>query len=109
MKGINKQLQQITSTVVISSVLSLSVGLILLQSANAWPNNLSPVIVGQMVQGNGDRLPSTVANAVIQDLSRRTGIPAQKLAIVESSRENWTDGCFGLGFLCDETNPESQH
>lgn len=97
MKGINKQLQQITSAIVMSSVLSLSVGLILVQSANADPNNLSPVIVGQMVQGSGDRLPSTVANAVIQDLSRRTGIPAQRLEIVEYSRENWTDGCFGLG------------
>jgi hypothetical protein len=31
-----------------------------------------------------------------QDLSQRTGIPANQLKVVESSAETWTDGCLGL-------------
>ncbi len=42
-------------------------------------------------------LLSRVANAVRLDLSRKSGIPPEQLKIINSSRETWSDGCFGLG------------
>ncbi len=42
-------------------------------------------------------LSSRVANAVVLDLSRKSEIPPGKLKIINSSRETWSDGCFGLG------------
>lgn len=104
MKGINqhlfKQPQQVVFTLVLSSIfsLSLNVGLTVMHSATAAPIKLAQNAGGQ-VNGQSDRLPSSVANAVIQDLSRREGIPASKLKITEYSRQTWTDGCLGLGKL----------
>jgi hypothetical protein len=43
-----------------------------------------------------DRLPSKVANAVRQDLSRRTGIPLGRLRVNTYSRQTWPGGCLGL-------------
>lgn len=104
MKGINqhlfKQPQQVVFTLVLTSILSLSlsVGLAVMHSATAAPIKLAQN-AGGGVNGQSDRLPGSVANAVIQDLSRREGIPASKLKITEYSRQTWTDGCLGLGKL----------
>ena len=49
------------------------------------PNNPAP-----------NRQPPQVANAVRQDLSRRTGISPGKLRITEFSRQSWPNGCLGL-------------
>lgn len=88
----NKPPQQIISVVVLTSILSLSTGLTLMLSATAAPIN--PTV--QMVKSRGDRLPRRVANAVLQDLSRRTGIPIDQLKIVEFSQKTWSNGCLGL-------------
>ncbi len=104
MKGINqhlfKQPQQFVFTLVLTSILSLSlsVGLAVMHSATAAPIKLAQN-AGSQVNRQSDRLPGSVANAVIQDLSRREGIPASKLKITEYSRQTWTDGCLGLGKL----------
>jgi hypothetical protein len=104
MKDINqhlfKQPQQVVFILVLTSILSLSlnVGLAVMHSATAAPIKLAQNAASQ-VNGQSDRLPSSVANAVIQDLSRREGIPASKLNITEYSRQTWTDGCLGLGKL----------
>lgn len=102
MKNINqhlfKQPQQVVFTLVLTSILSLSVGLAVMHTATAAPIKLAQNTGGQ-VNGQSDRLPSSVANAVIQDLSRREKIPASKLKITEYSRQTWTDGCLGLGKL----------
>ncbi|MEG3847316.1 hypothetical protein QT971_29135 [Microcoleus sp. herbarium19] len=42
------------------------------------------------------QLPATVAAAVRQDLSRSTGIAADKLKVTESSRKSWPNTCLGL-------------
>lgn len=54
--------------------------------------------------GDDDRvvLPSSVANAVLEDLSRKVGIPAGELKIIKYSRETWSDGCLGLGTLVEQ-------
>lgn len=46
-----------------------------------------------------NQLPRSVANTVRRDLSRRVGIPPEKLKIIKYSRETWSDGCLGLGGL----------
>ena len=58
---------------------------------------LSPNYVEQaksMSQTNP--LPPAVANAVRQELSRRTNIPPDKFKVVKATPETWPDGCLGL-------------
>ncbi len=87
--------QQIFSVLVITGILSLSLSAIaLVQGAMAAPSYLA------QQGGQSDLLPHSVANAVLQDLSNREGIPVSQLNIAEFSRQNWTDGCLGLA------NPE---
>lgn len=42
-------------------------------------------------------LPSAVAEAVKQDVTRRHKIPTSELKIKTFSRETWSNGCLGLG------------
>ncbi|MEX0271162.1 hypothetical protein AB3R30_18655 [Leptolyngbyaceae cyanobacterium UHCC 1019] len=42
------------------------------------------------------KLPSTIADTIRQDLSQKTGIPADKLQLVQSTPKTWSDGCLGL-------------
>jgi len=44
-----------------------------------------------------NQLPATVAAAIRRELSRSTGIGADKLKVTESSRQSWSDTCLGLG------------
>jgi hypothetical protein len=69
-----------------------------MHGAIAAPIKLAQNTNSQTLNGN-DRLPRTVADAVIKDLSRREKIPASSLKIAEYSRETWSDSCFGLGKL----------
>ncbi len=48
-------------------------------------------------QNSQNELPATVAAAVRQDLSRSTGIAADKLKVTESSLKSWPNTCLGLG------------
>ena len=102
-----KQPQQIISALFLTGILSLGSGLTLLQSATAAPRNRTQETTGEMVKGLGyaparandspaNRLPSPVANAVRQDLSRQVKIPASKLRITKFSQQTWPDGCLGL-------------
>ncbi|WP_293358703.1 MULTISPECIES: hypothetical protein [unclassified Microcoleus] len=47
-------------------------------------------------QNPPNQLPATVAAAVRQELSRSTGIAADKLKVTESSRQSWPNTCLGL-------------
>lgn len=42
------------------------------------------------------QLPARIANAVIQDLSKRTGIAPGRLQVTQVSRRTWSNGCLGL-------------
>ena len=42
------------------------------------------------------QLPATLAAAVRQDLSRQTGIAADKLKVTKSSRQSWPNTCLGI-------------
>ncbi len=47
-------------------------------------------------QNPPNQLPATVAAALRQELSRSTGIAADKLKVTESSRQSWPNTCLGL-------------
>jgi hypothetical protein len=53
-----------------------------------------PAIV--MSDRQSESAPSKIIDAVRQDLSRRTRIESDRLTIVETSRQTWSDGCLGL-------------
>lgn len=126
-----KQPQQIICVLVLTGILSLSTGLTLLQTAIAAASNVGKVTPGEMISkgklisdrgGDNQRkrgcdneqaddqgrdrdrvdLPSSVANAVLKDLSSKVGISAGELKIIKYSRETWTDNCLGLGTLVEQ-------
>ena len=47
-------------------------------------------------QNPPNQFPATLAAAVRQDLSRQTGIAADKLKVTESSRQSWPNTCLGI-------------
>jgi hypothetical protein len=47
-------------------------------------------------QNPPNQLPATVAAAVRRELSRSSGIAADKLKVTESSRQSWSNTCLGL-------------
>jgi hypothetical protein len=51
--------------------------------------------------GNNENLPRSLADAVLRDAARRSGLPAYRLRVVESQRRTWPDGCLGLGGAAD--------
>lgn len=58
-----------------------------------------------MSQSSTSSVPSKIADALRQDVSRRTRIAAEKLSVIEGSRKTWTDGCLGLaqgGEICTQ-------
>lgn len=101
----NTYSQRIASALVLTTVLSLSSSLMMSDSAVAAPapQQLAQPALKNQVRPN--QLPSQVANAAIADLSRRVGIPAEKLKITKYTQETWPNGCLGIpkpGELCSQ-------
>lgn len=46
---------------------------------------------------NSNDLPNSVKNAVLRDLANRTRFDISALRIVQAERQQWSDGCLGLG------------
>jgi hypothetical protein len=46
---------------------------------------------------NNSDLPNSVKNAVLRDLANRTRFDISALRIVQAERQQWSDGCLGLG------------
>lgn len=91
----NSQPQQIIAALVLSGIFSVSGSLMLIKPAISAPGTVDATQSGKP-SDRTNNLPRSVANAVLQDLSRREGIPTAKLKIIEFSRETWSGGCLGL-------------
>ncbi len=63
-----------------------------LNSLNSEPGNFAE----GTRQNPPNQLPATVAATVIQELSRQTGMAADKLKVTESSRQSWPNTCLGI-------------
>ena len=44
-----------------------------------------------------ESLPDAIANAVLDDISRRHNLDTSQLKILNVARQTWSDGCLGLG------------
>jgi len=54
---------------------------------------------------NANQIPPEIVSTLRQDLSKRTGIPANQLRFVAVSSQTWSDGCLGLarpGEICTQ-------
>lgn len=83
----------IFSAFILTAILSFSTTVVSLNTAIAAPN---PGGTSRQERPQSDRLPPQVANAVRQDLSRRTRIAPGQIRITQSSPETWPNGCLGL-------------
>ncbi|MEG4573162.1 hypothetical protein QUA56_10765 [Microcoleus sp. N3A4] len=70
----------------------ISYSVLTLKSLTSEPGNLAE----GTRQNPPNQLPATVAAAVRRELSRQTGIAADKLKVTESSRQSWSNTCLGL-------------
>ncbi len=64
---------------------------------NQTGNQTTPRLRSQRFRLN--RLPANILNAIRQDLASKFSI--SQLTVVSYSRQNWTDGCLGLGTLTE--------
>ncbi|MBD2212340.1 hypothetical protein H6G27_21075 [Nostoc linckia FACHB-104] len=89
---------RIFTALVLTGILSVGSGLTLIKSSNAATINLSAETKNEIIKGNTkqNRLPRSVVNAVLQDLSRRGVVSTQKLQVVESNQRTWRNGCLEL-------------
>lgn len=91
--------QKFFSALVLVGILCFGSSFTLSGNAIAYPQtsaHSSSDIAQAPNNATTDRLPPQVANAVRQDLSRRTRIAPGKLRITQFSRESWPNGCLGL-------------
>jgi hypothetical protein len=89
---------RIFTALILTGILSVVSGLTLIKSQPANAGNLSPVTTTELNKQNLRirRLPRSVVNAVLRDLSRRQGIFRQQLQIVDYSQRTWRNGCLEL-------------
>lgn len=85
-----QQTAQQFSLAAVSPKISYSV--FALNSLTSEPGNLAE----GTRQNPPKQLPATVAAAVRRELSRSTGIAADKLKVTESSGQSWSNTCLGL-------------
>jgi hypothetical protein len=88
---------RIFTALILTGILSVGSGLTLIKSATAAPSDFLPATTNEVYQNKQqNRLPPAVANAVLRDLAKRTGISARRLQITAYSKKTWNDGCLGL-------------
>jgi hypothetical protein len=85
-----QQTAQQFSSAAVSPKISYSV--LALNSLTSEPGNLAE----GTRQNSPKKLPATVAEAVGRELSRSTGMAADKLKVTESSEQSWPNTCLGL-------------
>lgn len=88
---------KIITAFVLTGILSVSGGLTLITNSTANANPL-PETTNEVIKDNlrANRLPRSIVNAVLQDLSQREGISPKKLQIVDYRQQTWRNGCLEL-------------
>jgi len=89
---------RIFTALVLTGILSVGSGLTLIKSATANPANLSPATTNEVYtdKAKPNRLPPSVANAVLKDLASRVGISTRELRVIDYSKKTWRNGCLEL-------------
>ena len=97
----SKRLRYRLPIIVGASILFLGSGLALFKVAFTAPvplhsDNLVKDRQEIISHKQSDPLPAEIVKAIRQILSEQTGIPSEKLKVIQASRETWSDGCLGL-------------
>lgn len=97
------QPQQIFAALILTGVLSLGASMTCINAATA--NSLeSPQGVAPLKQRDDAKLPQSVADAVFNAASQRTGLPKNELSIVQFQQIQGSSSCLGisptLGEMC---------
>jgi hypothetical protein len=83
---------------VLTGILSVSSGLTLITNSTTASANPLPETTNEVIRDNlrANRLPRSVVNAVLQDLSQKKGISRNKLQIIDYRQQTWRNGCLEL-------------
>ncbi|QMS90355.1 hypothetical protein HUN01_23245 [Nostoc edaphicum CCNP1411] len=93
-------------TLALTSLLSCGFGLAENNFAGAIPRPDSTQL-SQRPQSQGNKLPKAIANQILQDASKRSGIPKRQLRITQVTSKTFGNPCeFNFGEICTrEYNP----
>ncbi|BAY97080.1 hypothetical protein NIES37_10170 [Tolypothrix tenuis PCC 7101] len=92
--------QGVILTLALTSLLSYGIGLSSNNTANAAPR-AAQVQLSQNVQNSGNRLPKAVAQAVLNDASKRSGVAIANLKITQATAKTFANPCiFQFGEVC---------
>jgi hypothetical protein len=82
----------------LTAILSVGSGFTLIKTAFAASANPSPETTNQFRKQNikSNRLPRSVAEAVLQDLAQKQGVSTRDLEIIDYSQQTWRNGCLEL-------------
>lgn len=89
---------RIFTAVVLTGILSIGSGLTIIKNASASAINVLSETTNDVTKQNQKltRLPQSVANAVLEDLSQREGVSPKQLEIIDYSQQTWRNGCLEL-------------
>jgi|SRR6478672_733925 len=89
------QSQKILTALILTGIMSVSSGLTLIKSSAAADKRPLPEVAQESVKPNAtsDRLPSQVADAVLQNASQASNLPKKVLNIVSFKRTQRASGC----------------
>lgn len=78
----------------------LSVSMVIIIAASAFSVAIAQatptVIKSDVASINKSQLPQSVNDAVLQQISQRTGMPPSSFRVVSAEPRTWSNGCFGL-------------
>ncbi len=94
----NANQRRIFTAFILTGILSVTSSLILIKDATGASANLSLETSNKVFKENvkPNRLPHSVANAVLQDVARRQGILTRQLQIIDYKQQTWRNGCLEL-------------
>jgi hypothetical protein len=89
---------RIFTALVLTGILSVGSGFTSIKSSTAASFGTAPETTNEVSKQNlrQSKLPRPIVNAILQDLSRRTGISRNKLQLINYSQQNWRNGCLEL-------------
>ncbi|MBD2505179.1 hypothetical protein [Anabaena azotica] len=89
---------QIITALILTGLLSVGSGFTFIKSASAASTNFLAQTSNELLKQNirSDRLPRSVANAILRDLASRQGSFAGAFQITDYRQQTWRNGCLEL-------------
>ena len=88
---------KIITALILTGLLSVIGSLTIIQSSTAGSTNFTPKRTNAVLATNPqNRLPRTVANAVLRDLATKEKTSTKELKIIDYRQQTWNNGCLEL-------------